>query len=197
MELEKLRRSEKPSSQSQLDTDVSLNEEKPRMQLSPVPFTPFPTVNMMETILEYEENELTECSSSSLKALSPALMAQEFSSPRSCGFPNVLLSPGASPNGLLPPTNTPTYSQERLEFASRLRHRKDLAQVAVKLRNSLDPDYDEIETLKNSLNGLCLDEEMSSVEGIVQVAIDFIQFCREWECGKLDEMFRLNREKRQ
>merc|ERR1712142_401826 len=187
MELEKLRRSEKPSSQSQLDTDVSLNEEKPRMQLSPVPFTPFPTVNMMETILEYEENELTECSSTSLKALSPALLAQEFSSPRSCGFPN----------GLLSPTNTPTYSQERLGFASRLRHRKDLAQVAVKLRNSLDPDYDEVETLKNSLYGLCLDEEMSSVEGIVQVATDFIQFCREWEGGKLEEMFRLNRGKRQ
>ena len=195
MEPEKLRES---LSFPNMEPAYLLLEEPRQCQQSPTSVLP-PVMEMMESILEFEEDE-EDCSISgntqSHHLTSPlANPSYQFQSPEASILLHHLQSPMDSSHPL-PPANTPSTGQGQAPLLHSCHQQLVVAQAAAKLAAVTGPTQQVtagpgMQLLSDSLAGLCGEQQLEE-EDLLRTAAAFIMFCRR-EGG--EELIRLFKEK--
>ena len=146
--------------------------------------------DLIETIMEVEEEDEEGCHSSDFQPL-------EISSPLANSnnqIENIFhLNPESPlPNRYpLPPTNTPSTGHD---FRSHHHHHLAGIQAANKLAMVTHHTYHQgLQLLRDSLSGLCREEQLQGDEDLLTTAADFIQFCRRQAGKDLEKMFKAER----
>ena len=182
-------------------TTTRFVEEKPRdCQESPTPAPP-PVMDMMDTILEWEEEEGDSWSatgSNPLNLTSPlANTSYRFESPAAIIIHLLHLSPMGCSHPL-PPVNTPSTGQGQAALLNSCRQQLVVSQAAVKLAAVTGPTQQKtsgLQLLRDSLAGLFSEQQLQQEEeDLIRTAAAFIQFVR--SRGEGEEMDRLFREKK-
>jgi hypothetical protein len=182
-----------------------LPEEPRQCQQSPTPVLP-PVMDIMETILEFEEEEDDYSSADNscshpLNLTSPlSNTSYQFQSPEASILLHHLQSP-MDRSLPLPPVNTPSTGQGQAALLHSCHQQLVVAQAAAKLAAASSPTQQVtagpgLQLLSDSLAGLCGDQQLEE-ENLLRTAAAFIVFCRREGGEELDRLFREEtREKR-
>ena len=169
-------------------------EEPRQWQQSAAPVPP-PVIEMMETFLEFEEDE-EDCSTHSnnqshhFNLTSPlhqfqspgaSILLHHLQSPMSCSHP-------------LPPVNTPSTGEGQAALLHSCHQQLVVAQSAANLAAVTGPTQQVtagpgLQLLSDSLAGMCGDQQLEE-EDLHRTAAAFILFCRREGGEELGRLFR-------
>jgi hypothetical protein len=184
---------------SNMEVSLLVPEDPRQCQESPTPVPP-PVMVMMETILEFEEEEV-DCStpvhnrSDHLNLISPvANTSFQFQSPEANSVLYHLQSP-MDYSHPLPPVNTPTTGHGQAALLHSCQQQLVVTQAAAKLAAVTGPSQQMtagpgMQLLRDSLAGLC-GEQQQETEELLRTAAAFIKFCRRNEGEELGRQFKI------